>query len=238
MPFCPYCDKEFGRISSLQNHSAFCAIQHQGKYAASNSELELDIPPMRDIYIVVQKLVKENEKLKKQIKELEKFSQRERKRMCLIDWLNTNKTPNITFDQWVNKIIVTKNDFTYTLTSNCINGIMEIIKKNMIEEQLPICGFDQKLKTLFIYTEKAWRIIEKDEFYRFIDNIIRKLGKQFDLWMKKNDKAIRKDSETLHLYTKKLYTTDTEDIAKRIYLKLYNHIKYNLKNIIDYEFTF
>ena len=113
-----------------------------------------------------------------------------------------------------------------------------IIKKNMREEQLPICVFDQKLKTLFIYTEKAWRIIEKDEFYRFIDNIIRKLGKQFDLWMKKNDKAIRKDSETLHLYTKKLYTTDTEDISKRIYLKLYNYIKYNLKNIIDYEFTF
>lgn len=237
MPFCPYCNKEFGRISSLQNHSAFCAIQHEGRYAACNSELELDIPPIRDIYIVVQKLVKENEKLKIRINELEKFSQREKKRMCLIDWLNTNKIPTITFSQWVNNIKVTKDDFTYTLTNNCLCGIMEIIKKNMIE-QLPICGFDQKLKTLFIYHDKAWRLIEKEEFYRFTDNIIRKLGKQFDLWMKKNEQAIRKNSETLHLYTKKLYTTDTEEIAKRLYLRLYNHVKYNLKNIIDYEFTF
>ena len=110
MPACPYCHKKFGRISSLQNHSAFCAIQHQGRYAASNSEQELDIAPIRDIYIVVQKLVMDNEKLKARIIELEKTSIREKKRMCLIDWLNTNKTPDNTFSQWVNKIKVTKND--------------------------------------------------------------------------------------------------------------------------------
>ena len=64
MPNCPYCFKKFGRISSLQNHSAYCSIIHQGKYAAENSELEMDIPPIRDIYIVLQKLVKENNSLK------------------------------------------------------------------------------------------------------------------------------------------------------------------------------
>jgi len=238
MPACPYCHKKFGRISSLQNHSAFCAIQHQGRYAASNSEQELDIAPIRDIYIVVQKLVMDNEKLKARIIELEKTSIREKKRMCLIDWLNTNKTPDNTFSQWVNKIKVTKNDFEYALTSNCINSIMEIISKNITDDTIPVCGFDQKLKTLFIYTNKSWRIIENEEFYRFIDSIIRKLGKQFNNWMKKNEKEIRKNDEKLHLYTKKLYAMDTEEIAKRLYLKLYNHIKYNLKNIIEYEFTF
>ena len=67
MPNCPYCSKAFGRISTLQNHSAFCAIRHQGKYAAKNSTDELDIPPLRDMYIVLQKLVMENEKLHKRI---------------------------------------------------------------------------------------------------------------------------------------------------------------------------
>ena len=41
MPNCPYCSKAFGRISALQNHSAFCAIRHQGKYAAKNSNERL-----------------------------------------------------------------------------------------------------------------------------------------------------------------------------------------------------
>ena len=55
MPKCPYCSKAFGRISSLQSHSAFCAIQHQGKYAKRNSMEDLDVPPIRDMYIVLQK---------------------------------------------------------------------------------------------------------------------------------------------------------------------------------------
>ena len=131
MPSCPYCYKKFGRISALQNHSAFCAIIHQGKYAAQNSEQELDVPPVRDMYIVLQKLVMENEKLRKKVDELEKLAQRERKKMSLIDWLNDNKQPEETFSQWVNGIIVTEKDFQYILHNNCINGIMEIIKKNI-----------------------------------------------------------------------------------------------------------
>ena len=46
MPKCPYCSKAFGRISSLQSHSAFCAIQHEGKYAKRNSMDDLDVPPI------------------------------------------------------------------------------------------------------------------------------------------------------------------------------------------------
>ncbi len=237
MPSCPYCYKKFGRISALQNHSAFCAIIHQGKYAAQNSEQELDVPPVRDMYIVLQKLVMENEKLRKKVDELEKLAQRERKKMSLIDWLNDNKQPEETFSQWVNGIIVTEKDFQYILHNNCINGIMEIIKKNINEDINPICGFDQKLRTLFIYTN-SWRIIENDEFYRFIDSIVRKLGKQFDMWMNKNSAELRKNDEKIHLYTKKLYSADIEDISKKLQLRLYNHIKYNLRNIIDYEFTF
>ena len=76
MRHCPYCNKKFGRISSLQSHSAFCAIQHQGKYAAKNSMEEMDIPPIRDMYIVLQKLVMENEKQKQRISELEKKNEK------------------------------------------------------------------------------------------------------------------------------------------------------------------
>ena len=100
----------------LQNHSAFCAIRHQGKYAAKHSTDELDIPPLRDMYIVLQKLVMENEKLHKKIADLEKLTHKEKKRISLVDWLNTNKTPKIDFVDWVKKINVTQSDFHRILT--------------------------------------------------------------------------------------------------------------------------
>ena len=54
MPNCPYCSKAFGRISTLQNHSAFCAIRHQGKYAAKNSTDELDSTIERYVYRITK----------------------------------------------------------------------------------------------------------------------------------------------------------------------------------------
>jgi hypothetical protein len=238
MPNCPYCSKAFGRISALQNHSAFCAIRHQGKYAAKNSTDELDIPPLRDMYIVLQKLVLENEKLHKKITELEKLTNKEKKRVSLVDWLDVNKTPTIDFVDWVKNITVTQCDFHRILTVNIVNLIMDIIKNNLETKDIPICSFDQKLKTIFIYTQKSWRIVEKGEFYRFIDNIIRKLTSQLNQWMQRIELQLQTNEEKFHMYTKKIYSIDTEEVARRIHLRLYNHLKYNLRNIVEYEFTF
>ena len=238
MPNCPYCSKAFGRISALQNHSAFCAIRHQGKYAAKNSTDELDIPPLRDMYIVLQKLVLENEKLHKKIAQLEKLTNKEKKRVSLVDWLDANKTPTIDFVDWVKNISVTQCDFHRILTVNIVNLIMDIIKNNLETKDIPICSFDQKLKTIFIYTQKSWRIVEKGEFYRFIDNIIRKLTGQLNQWMQRIELQLQTNEEKFHMYTKKIYSIDTEEVARRIHLKLYNHLKYNLRNIVEYEFTF
>ena len=238
MPNCPYCSKAFGRISALQNHSAFCAIRHQGKYAAKNSTDELDIPPLRDMYIVLQKLVLENEKLHKKIAQLEKLTNKEKKRVSLVDWLDANKTPTIDFVDWVKNITVTQCDFHRILTVNIVNLIMDIIKNNLETKDIPICSFDQKLKTIFIYTQKSWRIVEKGEFYRFIDNIIRKLTSQLNQWMQRIELQLQTNEEKFHMYTKKIYSIDTEEVARRIHLRLYNHLKYNLRNIVEYEFTF
>ena len=238
MPFCPYCPREFTRISALQNHSAFCAIQHQSKYAATNSEQELEVPPIRDIYIVLQKLVSENNKLKKRIATLERRHEQEKKKVPLINWLNANKTPNMIFDDWVNNIKVTHNDFNYVINTTCADGVMEIIKRHLICDVPPICSFDQKLKTLFIFVQKSWRIIEIDEFNRFIDNIVLKVGKQFNIWIEDNDAELKKDDINLYLYTKKIYGQDTDIVAKKIHLRLYNYIKYNLRKVVEYEFSF
>ena len=236
MPKCPYCSKAFGRISSLQSHSAFCAIQHQGKYAKRNSMEDLDVPPIRDMYIVLQKLVMDNEKLREKVSQLEKINNREKKKMCLIDWLNTNKKPQLDFVEWVKNIEVTQNDFGRILNTSIINLIMDIIKNNIDEKTVPVCSFDQKLKTIFIYTKKEWRIVEKCEFYRFIDNIIRKLTSQLNHWIQSND--LPTNEEQFHMYTRKIYAVDTEEVSRRVHLRLYNHIKYNLRNIVEYEFSF
>ena len=74
-----------------------------------------------------------------------------------MDWLDANKTPTIDFVDWVKNISVTQCDFHRILTVNIVNLIMDIIKNNLETKDIPICSFDQKLKTIFIYTQKSWR---------------------------------------------------------------------------------
>jgi hypothetical protein len=177
----------------------------------------------------------DNEKLHKKIAALEKINNREKKKICLIDWLNINKRPELDFVDWVKEISVTPDDFSRVLDIPIINLILDIIKNN-ITEDLPICSFDQKLKTIFIYTDCHWRVVERGEFYRFTDNIIRKLTGQLNKWIIKNE--MKDFEEQFHRYTKKIYAIDTEEVSRRVHLRLYNHIKYNLRNIIEYEFSF
>ena len=57
MPNCPYCSKAFGRISALQNHSAFCAIRHQGKYyQGALKDIPLDRVSRTEIEIFMERL--------------------------------------------------------------------------------------------------------------------------------------------------------------------------------------
>ena len=177
-------------------------------------------------------------KLHKRITELEKITNKEKKRISLVDWLNANKKPKLDFVDWVKNINVSQHDFNRVLTVNIVNLMMDIIKNNFTSKDVPIMSFDQKLKTIFIYTEKQWRIVEKCEFYRFIDNIMRKLTGQLNHWMQRTELQLVTNEEQFHMYTKKIYSVDTEEVSRRIHLRLYNHIKYNLRNIVEYEFTF
>ena len=237
MPNCPYCSKPFGRISSLQRHSVFCSIQHEGAYAARNSMEDMDVPPIRDMYIVIQKLMLDNKLLLEKVNKLEKISIRERKKMCLIDWLNERDQPPIDFSEWTKNIVVTQTDFNRILNVSIIEIIMDIIISHK-NDNIPIRGFDQKLKTLFIYIDETWRIVERIEFYRFVDNIVRKLTYQLNNWVQANNLQDGNNDEKFHKYTKKIYSIDCEEVSRRVHLRLYNNIKYNLKKVVEYEFSF
>ena len=242
MPKCPYCPRTFHRISSCQSHSSFCAILHQGKYAQEASLGELDdLPSTQEMYKVLQALVKDGVRMKAEITELKKAAKREKKKVCLVDWLNNNRTPQADFNSWVSQIEVTERDFNYLVSTTFVEGALMVLKRELSEqrdESYPICCFDQKLKIFFIFLSDGWRMIDDDEFSRFIASLQRKFGKIFQKWIKDNTESIARDDEKFHTYTKQLYFADFDASVKKIERKLYNCTKYNLTRIVEYEFTF
>jgi hypothetical protein len=112
---------------------------------------------------------------------------------------------------------------------------------NQCSEQT-IKAFDQKLNTLFIYSAGEWKILDKDEFKSIVKIVHRKLYLQLNNYNKINERRVcdSPNNEDWYKNISKVMGNNLnyESSVKKISFKLYNRIRYNLKHVIEYEFTF
>lgn len=93
------------------------------------------------------------------------------------------------------------------------------------------------------YREKKWRIMDKQTFDKMIMIFIKKCLKIFFIWKEENIDRIKNDEDFHDIYVLNMRkvmgsTKKDEIIYKRITTNLYNYLKCNVKNIIEYEFAF
>jgi hypothetical protein len=85
-------------------------------------------------------------------------------------------------------------------------------------------------------------MITIDEFRQLISAIHLKIHIQFKVWRDANQKMINdvNNNEEWHRNTSKVMGgKDSYDVAvRKISVRLYNYLKFNLRNIVQYEFTF
>jgi len=165
-------------------------------------------------------------------------------------------------------IVITRKHLNIIFNHNYINGCIEIIKDLLSFtdlNKLPLKAFNQKENTLFIATmdtvicaeegnndnndnnvkgpEIKWEIMSEKMFIDFINKISKQLLTEFIKWQKENADKIYNDDEFSNKYAvnlqKILGGNNTQEYNNlRIKKELYKHLKMNLKNIIEYEFSF
>ena len=147
-----------------------------------------------------------------------------------------------------------------------IHGCIEIIKDLLSStdlNKLPLKSFNQKENTLFIArldTSKCdeerndndknkesssdikWEIMSDKIFIEFISKISKQLLTEFIKWQKENADKIYEDEFSNKYavnFQKILGGNNTQEYNNsRIKKELYKYLKTNLKNIIEYEFSF
>ncbi len=168
---CPHCFKEYKTASSFGKHFTIC-------HALANAEKKDEILNTLQLTNLVRKLVKDNEKLKKKVDELEKCGVSKRKNVNIIKWMNDNFKEGKHFKEWVDKINVDSKALKYVLDVGFNNGVIDIILKNCKEEwnsnHIPIRCFAE-LSGIYVFDLKCWRLISDKEFKEIICLIQRKL---------------------------------------------------------------
>ena len=85
-------------------------------------------------------------------------------------------------------------------------------------------------------------MIDTDQFGKIIDNFHKKIHKVFVIWNKEQQEFMNYENVDESYYKNVMKVMggkySREDTLKKIKFKLFNYLKFNLRNIVQYEFTF
>ena len=84
---CPYCTQTYKRKGFFERHVLCCKI---GSTAIKCTDEEDDVPTIRELYTIIQELVKKSADDRRELNSLKKWVNNRKKQINVIVWLNKN----------------------------------------------------------------------------------------------------------------------------------------------------
>jgi hypothetical protein len=232
---CPHCGKKFKTNPALHKHIILCQLD---KNEVKNSV----VPTQKEMWVIIQKLYKENEIQKRKIEKLEQIVNKDVKKLNMVDWLNQNDK-GIDIDSWLKtNIIVTMEDLNTIFMTDYTRGLSNIISNNIMNcENTPFRAFSHKIKQLYIYQKNKWKKSTKSDIMKIFDRIslnILKQSKEYDKSLNTNEKYGPDNMQYLK-NCDKIMVVDTRKKEKHyryIESSIIGLIKTNLNDMAKFKF--
>lgn len=244
---CLYCNKTYKVKQNHDRHYLVCDLLYKTVRERANEE-QGALPSQQVMYNALIDLTGKYSLLEKKVDELMKWTESQKRKLNILDWLN-EKYPNaLVFSEWLlGGVQVERNQLEVVFKSDYINGMVKLIEYNLLADNLSsLRAFDQKENILFIFCRddnngKKWKVMDTQEFITLINVMNKKLMGEFITWQKENkERMYEEEFSTIYASNvQKLMcaSLSQEQIHSRIKRELYKTIKMNLKNIIEYEFS-
>lgn len=239
---CDYCNRMYINKISFDKHVLLCDILSSSSNERKREDSE-NVPSVRELYGIIKTLVVKCDSLETKIEKMQSWVNNNKKKLNVIDWLNTNNSLSVNFNDWVNSLIINSSDMELIFKYNFCEGMRFVIQRIITQgdDNIPLKAFEQRDNILFIYTTE-WIIMASDQFELLFKKITKGLIMQFKIWQDQHKHRLC-DSDFTDVYTenaKKIFGGDLsiEQQYTKIKRMLYNHIKINIKNMIQYDFEF
>lgn len=260
---CTYCGKGYKSRNAFDKHLILCEILSKAKNKNTNKnknsiqldiEEDDDIPPNRRMYLMLLELGNKYNKLEQKMEEMSKWVVQKKKKINMLEWLNTSIEPTYTFDALSSKIIVTDTIIEFLLNNSFNDTLNELFSTNLyIREEIevkdttevvPLFASGQKANTFYIYDKLKtyeWEELSKDKFIKFLNIIQMKISKAFSEWKKTNKSKLSDDEALNTLCDKASVKIMAPNFKQEVtYIKvknmMYNKMKTDVKTLVEYEF--
>lgn len=247
---CVYCGKGYKAKKNLEKHIILCEIYHNPKKRKIVIEDDEPLPSQKVLYEMIIQLTLKCNKMESKIDELNKLLIKEKKKINVIEWLNNNKKLELTFDDFIDQIIITNENIEF-LFKNTFNDTFIDIFSGLIEtynENMPLKCFIQKQGHFYVFNKNDegllfWLELSREKLIYSLNKFHMKLSKEMYLWKERNSQYIDNSDNNALLYDKaylKLMTVDfrQESTLSKIKSILFSRLKTDLKHFIEYEFEF
>lgn len=252
---CIYCGKSYKKITSLNKHTVICdLLQKSKRRSTSSSNLRIEdedepLPSQRKMFDMLIELGQKYSRLEEKVEEINKWVVKKKKKINVLEWLNANIVPNITFENIIDKIIVNEKDIELLLSNSFYDVLNEIFGRsiyNFNENENPIFAFINKSHVFYIYnSSKTWIIMPQEILIKFINKVHMKIFKAFNEWKKQklsdaknigNDSfAISCDKTLIKIMS---IECNSEAVTNKIRNSMFSRMKTDMKALVEYEFEF
>ena len=252
---CDYCGKTYTRKTSYQRHYIVCEIANKSKRLKLCEEEErTDIPTVAKLYGIIQEMALRQQVMEEKMEEMQKWIDKKKKKLNIVDWLNKNFTPSVLFQERVRSLTVAETDIECLLEDSFAQTVHNILKTNITaptdgDYTEPFACFSEKNSVFYIYTKAnetglpMWTKMTTEDFGFIIKIIHSKLLQNLCTWRDANSEKISRSDKLSDMYNKtviKLMSVDftQEALLSKIRQPFYTYLKGDLKNMVEYEFEF
>lgn len=240
---CPYCAKVYSKKTSLNKHVLMCDFLQKSKQDKKIEEEEIgNLPSYKDLVTIVQELALKNNRLEEKLSQMEKWIETKKKRVNVIQWLNQHATPSITYTAWCQQIKITPQNLIHLFDNTISETAIKIIQENL-QELLPIYAFDQKTNVFYVFVDGGWVEMTSINLSNLLIKIQNRLLEEITLWRTNNAAQLHTNDKMSDTYNKtimKLMNINSvqDGTVGKIKTGMYQMIKVDIKNMIEYEFEF
>lgn len=251
---CNICHKEYSRKNSLEKHKILCEFKFK-----TNSEKQIDyeeagdIPTHLQLVKIVQQLSIKISKMEEELSEAKKWMNKKKKKINVIGWLNDNIHPTMGFLEWVNmELKVKPSHFDILMEYSLFHTIQKVFEDNLKENVdfvYPIKCFSEKQNVFYICEKSGeegkseWKQMLQSDFTLLLKTIHNRILREISKWKVENHDKIDDNEKICELFNKAIIklmnmSFGQDPSTSRIRNGLFNYLKTDLKNIIEYDFEF
>jgi len=230
---CPSCGKEYKRQIFFDNHLSTC---QKYNFAKLNRDDEVD-----NSYLVkyVQELSRKYDHVVSELDKLRKYVEKTKRQINIPDWLDNKYLCQTNFKEWIKELSLSDDYLTVVFNNDLIAGFTKIISDyfDIEDENIPIRCFDQKKNTFYVFQDR-WKVMTLKEFEFIVSSINSKIIYLLKEWQDEHRSLIEFNDDRYQRNVMKVLggNMSQEFINSRVKNMLFNKLKFNLKEVVEFEF--